>query len=150
MLRVQGWGNLSFIGAYDHSCKNGSTMYISAQCEFADIPIALFPGWDICSICTHFPERSRHGSESRKYSKGRGGKGPHSHYRYYTSLAVCSRFLALFAQNGEPVHRLTFSTPTLWDFCITVELLAFATFRRKKLQMTRGAGGRARLELTKA
>ena len=61
MLKVQGWDNLSFTqeftGAYDPSCKNVSTMstmYISAQCEFADIPIASFPGWGICSICTHF------------------------------------------------------------------------------------------------
>lgn len=133
MLRVQGWGNLSFIGAYDPSCKNGSTMYISAQCEFADIPIALFPGWDICSICTHFPSEA--GMEASRGSIARvvGERGPIPHYRYYNSLAVCSRFLALFTQNGEPVHRLTFSTPTLWDFFITVELLAFATFRRKKL-----------------
>ena len=71
-----------------------TTMYISAQSEFADIPIASFPGWGICSVCTVFrslePTRSlggekgtkspseAHGSESRKYSKGRGGKGPHS------------------------------------------------------------------------
>ena len=41
-----------------------------------------------------------------------GERGPIPHYRHYNSLAVCSRFLALFAQNGEPVHRLTFSTPT--------------------------------------
>ena len=57
MLKVQGWDNLSFTGVYDPSCKNVSTMsamYISAQCEFADIPIASFPGWGICSICTHF------------------------------------------------------------------------------------------------
>ena len=57
MLKVQGWDNLSFTGAYDPSCKNVSTMstmYISAQCEFADIPIASFPGWGICGICTHF------------------------------------------------------------------------------------------------
>lgn len=93
MLKVQGWDNLSFTGAYDPSCKNVSTMstiYISAQCEFADIPIASFPGWGICSIniCTHFhkpgtrsPGREKrtkkspseaHGSESRKYSKGVG------------------------------------------------------------------------------
>ena len=132
MLKVQGWDNLSFTGAYDPSCKNVSTMstmYISAQCEFADIPIASFPGWGICSICTHFhkpgtrsPGREKrtkkspseaHGRESRKYSKGVGERGPIPHYRHYNSLTVCSRFLAPFAQNGEPVHRLTFSTPTV-------------------------------------
>ena len=136
MLKVQGWDNLSFTGAYDPSCKNVSTMstmYISAQCEFADIPIASFPGWGICSIniCTHFhkpgtrspgrekrtnkiAERSaRKRVRSRKYSKGVGERGPIPHYRHYNSLTVCSRFLAPFAQNGEPVHRLTFSTPTV-------------------------------------
>ena len=97
-----------------------------------------------------FPSEAGMEASRGSIARAVGERGPIPHYRYYNSLAVCSRFLALFAQNGEPVHRLTFSTPTLWDFCITVELLAFATFRRKKLQMTRGAGERARLELTKA
>ena len=88
-----------------------------------------------------FPSEAGMEASRGSIARAVGEKGPIPHYRYYTSLADCSRFLALFAQNGEPLHRLTFSTLTLWDFCITVELLAFATFRRKKI--TNDPGGRA-------
>lgn len=87
-----------------------------------------------------FPSEAGMEASRGSIARAVGERGPIPHYRYYNFLAVCSRFLALFAQNGEPVHRLTFSTPTLWDFCITVELLAFATFRRKKI--TNDPGGR--------
>ena len=84
-----------------------------AFAAFAHIFISLEPG---PLVGKNGPKKSpseAHGSESRKYSKGVGERGPIPHYRHYNSLIVCSRFLAPFAQNGEPVHRLTFSTPTV-------------------------------------
>ena len=132
-------------------CHSQEPMTLAVKTFLPCLPCTLAPsvnlqtylllrsGWGICSICTHFhkpgtrsPGREKrtkkspseaHGSESRKYSKGVGERGPIPHYRHYNSLTVCSRFLAPFAQNGEPVHRLTFSTPTVhygisWYHCI--------------------------------
>lgn len=113
MLKVQGWDNLSFTGAYDPSCKNVSTMstmYISAQCEFTDIPIASLLGWGICSICTHFhkPGTRSPGREKRtkkiaersarkrveEVQQRSGGKRSHSPLQ---TLQFPCRLLAIFS-----------------------------------------------------
>ena len=84
-----------------------------AFAAFAHIFISLEPGPLVGKNGQKKSPSEEHGSESRKYSKGVGERGPIPHYRHYNSLTVCSRFLAPSAQNGEPVHRLTFSTPTV-------------------------------------
>ena len=91
-----------------------------AFAAFAHIFISLEPGPLVGKNGQKTSPSEAHGSESRQYSKGVGERGPIPHYRHYNSLAVCSRFSAPFAQNGEPVHRLTFSTPTVGFHGVTV------------------------------
>lgn len=99
-LGVQGWGNLSFTLAVK-TLLPLTTMYISALSEFADIPIVSFPGWGVCSICTVYRPGPLVGNKgqnrrakSRKYSKGRGGKGPHSPVQ---TLQFPCRLLVIFS-----------------------------------------------------